>query len=51
LKNAGMHEQRCKEIKGPEATYDQVPIKEELDAQNEAKTAGEPGECWVDPTK
>jgi hypothetical protein len=51
LKGAAMHEHAEKEIKGPNATYKQKPVKEEQDAQSEGKTFSENGECWIDPTK
>ncbi|KAL8420548.1 hypothetical protein RB594_003364 [Gaeumannomyces avenae] len=51
LVNAKMHEESKKEIKRPEATYKEVPIKEEEEAHRQAERDGQLDECWVDPTK
>ncbi|KAK3361556.1 hypothetical protein B0T24DRAFT_599266 [Lasiosphaeria ovina] len=50
LENASMHEEVKEDIAGPEASYEQVPIEEEVEAQNAATISGETDECWVDST-
>ncbi|SPO05895.1 uncharacterized protein DNG_08584 [Cephalotrichum gorgonifer] len=51
LENAEMHEAGTKVVKGPEVTYEEVTIEEELDAQRDAEASGELDECWVTPFK